>query len=643
MVYSSPSQKPHPDSGWNIQEPQHLHRRVWAVMVILVFCFAGLLARLWFLQIVHGDDYLAQAQRNRMRKVPLPAPRGLILDRNGKVLATSKASHSIAVVPAALPSAKSESKQRAKVLSSLAFLLDVTTADIQEKLDDARNRGANSYDPVRIALNVPLATIVRVEENKPRLGPAILITDDLQRDYPQGSLAAHVLGHVGLVTQDDLKRNRAALEENPSIIRLGYDDKIGKNGIERYYDSLLRGTEGSALYEVDAHSRPIRRMGEVVEKPGVTLQLSLDNRLQAAAEKALANSGHTGAAVAIDPRNGEVLALASYPTYDPNIFSMSRKQFNAAYRELANNKRHPFIDRGITSRFPPGSTFKMVTAAAALQKGAVTPTTTFYCTGGMRLGRFFGCWAVHGTENIVGAIKDSCDVYFYNAALRLGNPESSGPTYLAQIARQFGLGAETGIDLPGESSGLIPDPAWRKRVNADRPDLAYWYPGNTLNMSIGQGDVLATPLQMANVTATIANGGTWWKPHLLKDVQNLNGKIIEQAHITSHSSGIDPQNVEWVRRGMRATVTSGTGRVVDFPWLQVAGKTGSAEDVHHDLPHAWFVCFAPYKDPQIAIAVIIENAGHGASNAAPVAKAILQAMFPDPSTTKEKQTKSDAD
>jgi penicillin-binding protein 2 len=162
-------------------------------------------------------------------------------------------------------------------------------------------------------------------------------------------------------------------------------------------------------------------------------------------------------------------------------------------------------------------------------------------------------------------------------------------------------------------------------------------------MSIGQGDVLATPLQMANVTATIANGGTWWKPHLLKDVQNLNGKIIEQAHITSHSSGIDPQNVEWVRRGMRATVTSGTGRVVDFPWLQVAGKTGSAEDVHHDLPHAWFVCFAPYKDPQIAIAVIIENAGHGASNAAPVAKAILQAMFPDPSTTKEKQTKSDAD
>jgi penicillin-binding protein 2 len=385
-------------------------------------------------------------------------------------------------------------------------------------------------------------------------------------------------------------------------------------------------------------------MGEVAEKPGATLQLSIDEKLQAAAEKALAASGHTGAAVAIDPRNGDVLVLASYPTYDPNIFSLPRKQFNVAYQKLAKNTEHPFIDRAVGSRFPPGSTFKMVTAAAALQKGAVTPNTIFNCPGGLQIGRrYFKCWQVHGNENLVDAIAHSCDVYFYNAALRLGDPESSGPTYLAQIARQFGLGSQTGIDLPGESSGLIPDPAWRKRIDADRPDLAHWYPGNTANMAIGQGDVLATPLQMANVTATVANGGTWWKPHVLKDVQNLNGTITQKIKYPSHSAGIDPQNIEWVRRGMRATVTSGTGRVVDFPWLQVAGKTGSAEDVHHDLPHAWFVCFAPYKDPQIAIAVIIENAGHGASNAAPVAKAILQAMFPDPSTIKQKQTKSDAD
>jgi len=508
MVHASPAGKPKLDSGWNIQQPRRLHRRVWMVMVVLFLCFVGLFARLWFLQVVHGEDYLAQAQHNRMRKVPLPAPRGLILDRNGKVLATSKASHSVAVVPAALPSAKSESAQRGKVLSSLAFLLDVTTKDIQDKLDDAHDRGANSYDPVRIALNVPLATIVHIEENKSRLGPAILITNDLQRNYPQGSLAAHVMGHVGLVTQDDLKRNRAALQEETSTYRLGFDDKIGKNGIERYYDNILRGVDGSALYEVDAHSRPIRRMGEVAEKPGATLQLSIDSKLQAAAEKALANSGHTGAAVAIDPRTGEVLVLASYPTYNPNVFTLPRKQFNLAYRELANNKKHPFIDRAVGSRFPPGSTFKMVTAAAALQKGVVTPNTTFDCIGGMRLGRFFGCWGVHGNENLVGALKDSCDVYFYNAALRLGDSESTGPTYLAQIARQFGLGSDTGIDLPGESAGLIPDPAWRKRINADRPDMAHWYPGNTLNMAIGQGDVLATPLQMANVTATVANGGT---------------------------------------------------------------------------------------------------------------------------------------
>ncbi|MEO6907612.1 MAG: penicillin-binding protein 2, partial [Abditibacteriaceae bacterium] len=495
-------------------------------MAVLAVCFTGLLARLWLLQVVHGSDYLAQAEHNRMRKVPLPAPRGLILDIMGKVLATSQASHSIAIVPAALPSAKSESGNRVRLLTALAFLLDITPQDIQAKLDDAQKRGANSYDPVRIALNVPLATIVHVEENKSRLGPAVLITDDLQRNYPQGSLAAHVLGHVGLVTQDDLKRNRAAEIIDPSVQHMGFDDKIGKSGIERYYDSLLRGQDGSALYEVDAQSRPIRRMGEVAEKPGATLQLSLDEKLQEAAERALAASGHSGAAVAIDPRNGEVRVLASYPTYNPNIFSLPRKQFNVAYRALAYDAHHPFIDRAVGSRFPPGSTFKMVTAAAVLQKGVVTPSTIFNCPGGLRVGqRYFKCWAVHGNVNIVDAIAQSCDVYFYNAALRLGDPESSGPTYLAQIARQFGLGAQTGIDLPGESSGLIPDPAWRTRINADRPDLARWYPGNTANMAIGQGDVLTTPLQMADVTATVANGGTWRQPHIVKNIQNRNGKI----------------------------------------------------------------------------------------------------------------------
>jgi penicillin-binding protein 2 len=635
MAYASPNQKPQSDTGWNIQQQQRIHHRVWVMMAVLVLAFAGLFARLWFLQVVHGDDYLAQAEHNRLRKVPLPAPRGLILDRNGKVLATSIASHSIAIVPAALPSAKSESAKRDRLLKSLAFLLNITPQEIQAKLDDARERGANSYDPVRIALSVPLATIVHIDENKSRLGPAVLVTDDLQRSYPQGSLAAHVLGHVGLVTQDDLKRNQAAIAEDPETRRLGFDDKIGKNGIERYYDDLLRGTDGSALYEVDARSRPIRRMGEVAEKPGGTLQLSIDEKMQAAAEKALAASGHTGAAVAIDPRNGEVLVLASYPTYNPNIFSLPRRQFNAAYKKLADNTQHPFLDRALNSRFPPGSTFKLVTGAAVLQKGAVTPNTIFNCPGGLRVGeRYFRCWAVHGNVNIVDALAHSCDVYFYNAALRLGDPESSGPTYLAQVARQFGLGTEMGIDLPGESAGLIPDPAWRKRINADRPDLAQWYPGNTVNMAIGQGDVLATPLQIASVTATVANGGTWWKPHLLKDVRDLNGKIIQTEKTQSHNVGIDPKNIEWVRRGMRATVTSGTGSVVDFPWLQVAGKTGSAEDVHHDLPHAWFACFAPYKNPQVAIAVIIENAGHGASNAAPVAKAILEAMFPDPGKKK---------
>ena len=224
----------------------------------------------------------------------------------------------------------------------------------------------------------------------------------------------------------------------------------------------------------------------------------------------------------------------------------------------------------------------------------------------------------------------SCNVYFYQTALKLGNPEGSGPTYLAQIARQFGLGSPTGIDLPTDGKGLIPDPAWRKAINKNRPELARWFPGNTLNMSIGQGDVLATPLQMALVTAAVANGGTVWQPHVMKEVRDGNNKLIAQARPEGKSSGVSAENLAIVRRAMRSVVTSGTGKSVALPQVTIAGKTGSAEDDNHGLPHAWWVCFAPYENPKIAIAVIVENSGHGSENAVPVAKKILEAAFPAP-------------
>lgn len=625
--------------GWNITEPQRVKVRVWMLAAILAVAFGGLAARLWYLQILQGGTYLAQAQRNRVRRVPLPAPRGLIVDRHGNLLATSRAAHAVAVVPAALPSARSQPKEREKVLRTLGYLLKITPSDIEARLVEAKKKGGNLYDPVRVTDGVDLKTITLVEENKPRLGPAVLVTDEITRQYPNGSLAAHVLGYTGVVTEREMARAERLAATEPKTRKLRFDDSIGKIGIEDQYDALLAGVSGSALYEVDSRSQPVRRLDTIAEKAGNTVVLSIDAKMQKAAEKALAGASNSGAAAVIDVRTGEVLALASNPNFDPNVFSLSRRD-PRRQRELKRlletgisdkAKKKYFYNRAVTSHYPPGSTFKMVTAAAILEKGVAGPASpVFFCAGGLRLGRFFGCWSTHGSENLMGAMTNSCDVYFYQTALRLGNPEGSGPAFLAKTARQFGMGSPTGIDLPTDGKGLVPDPQWRKSINKNRPDLARWYPGNTLNMSIGQGDVLATPLQMALVTAAVANGGTVWQPHVMKEVRDLNQKIILQAKPKGKPTGISPENLAIIRRSMRSVVTNGTGKSVALPQVTVAGKTGSAEDDNHGLPHAWWVCFAPYENPKIAIAVIIENSGHGSENAGPVAKQILEVAFPAP-------------
>lgn len=597
-------------------------------MGLLCLAFAGLWVRLWYLQVVKGTEMLAQAQHNRIKHVPLIAPRGLILDRRLQVLATSRAAHSVAVVPAALPSLKRDPAGRTKILRTLGFLLHIPPAEIETYIGAAHDRGGHDYDPVRIAPGVDLKTMSLIEENKERLAPdnsapAALITDDIARAYPNGELAAHVLGYTGAVTEEDIA--------HPRDREVGLNDVIGKSGIERKYDNWLSGQDGSEQYEVDARLRPVRSLGFVKEKPGHTLVLTLDAKLQRVAEQALSSARNSGAVAAVDPRNGEVLVLASRPGFDPNIWSLPPNQFRDQYRALIRNEKKPLINRAVTSRFPPGSTFKMVTASAGLQQGSLNTGTVRYCGGGFNLGHaHFGCWQTHGAVNLMTAIAKSCDVFFYQAALAMGDPESSGPTYLAQIARKFGLGHKTGIDLPVDGAGIIPDPAWRKQRHEGNPSMAHWYPGNTLNMSIGQGDVLCTPLQMALVTATVANGGMLWKPHLLKEVRSSSNQLIRKIEPKGQNIGIERRNLDLVRAGMRLVVTSGTGRAVALPQVAIAGKTGSAEDAHHALPHAWFVCFAPYDNPQIAIATIVENSGHGAENAAPVAKKILEAMFPAP-------------
>lgn len=623
------SSRPRRRTGWAITDSKTVKQRVWICALVLSVAFFALLARLWFLQVVRGGDYLAQAQANRLRQIPLPAPRGLILDRHNEVLATSRLRHSISIVPAALPSARREPKERLAVLKSLGFLLKMTPAEIENDLEDARKKRAGIYDPVPIIEEADLATITLIEENKWRLGRAVLVTDDIKRFYPQGVLASHLLGYTRAVDERDLSRNQTEQQEDPDARQLKFGDVIGKSGIEREYDRRLAGTEGSDQYEVDARARPVRRVSTIPEKSGQTLVLTIDAKLQRAAEKALSAARNSGAVVALDPRNGEVLAMASRPTFDPNVFSLPRRAFNRIWGGINDNPKKPLINRAVSSRFPPASTFKTVTAIAGLQRGTLSAHTVYHCGGGYRLGgHFFGCWKTHGSVDLMGALGGSCDTYFYQTALNLGDPESSGPDYLAKVARDFGLGQETGIDLPSSTDGLVPDPQWRQRINRNHPDLAHWFPGNTLNMSIGQGDTLVSPLQLAELCSAFANGGTLWQPHIFKEWRGARRESF--ASTVRHRVSADPRNIALVRAGLRYVVTNGTGKVINLPQVAVAGKTGSAEDANQALPHAWFICFAPYENPTIAIAVIIENSGHGSENAAPVAKAILETAFPKP-------------
>ena len=613
--------------GWEIADAALIRRRAFYTLVVLALAFFSLLARLYYLQVVSGTQFVAKAQRNRLRAVAMPAPRGLITDRNGVVLATSRPVHNVAVVPGLLPNARKQSAQRAQVLQTLASLLGIDAQTIEPQIVAALKRQGR-YDAVPIATDVDLAMLTRIEENRADLGAGVLITDALRRVYPNGAIAGHLLGYSGIVNERDLARAKAQNQ------KLGAFDRVGKSGIEREYNALLQGAPGAQNFEIDAANRPLGERAPDAATPGATLYLTLDMKLQRAAENALAHARNNGAAVAIDPRNGEILAMASRPGFDPNLFELPRAQFSAAYRKLIATPGHPLLNRAATSRFPPGSTFKMISAAAGLQKGVIDPNWTVTCNGGFTLGRRFGCWKVHGRGvNLARAIAESCDVYFYQMSLRLGDPQSSGPTYLAQTARKFGLGSKTGIDLPTDEAGLVPDPAWLARVNAKHPAYAQWMPGNTLNMSIGQGDVLATPLQMAMATAAVANGGTLWKPHLLRKSQQTpqSGPILTKSE--GHNIGIDARNLELIRQDLRRTVTQGTGRAGALPNVEVAGKTGSAEDAHNVLPHSWWVCFAPYDKPTIAIAVLVENSGHGSENALPIARDILQARFPLPKPT----------
>ena len=561
---------------------------------ILVACvFAALAGRLWYLQIAMGNRLLEESKQNSRRLIRAVAPRGMVLDRNGKVLAGSRPQFIVTAVPELL-------RESPFGMRRLERILDISENDLRQILEAGTTSGA----PVRVAVDVPMEIVAGIKEQADML-PGVEVSLDQARYYPDGPLCAHIFGYLGEIDEREMQRM-------PSYPLGAF---VGKAGIEKRYERELRGSDGGKWIEVDAAGRLRRVMGNAAPQPGSTLVLAIDKFVQKAAEEGL--RGKTGAAVAIDPRNGDVLALVSKPDFDPNIFvgGVLLKD----WRRIVGNKKHPLQNRAIANKYPPGSTFKVITMTAGMRYGKVQPNMRVVCGGAYHMGRkTFHCWGRHGVVDPIKAVAQSCDVFFYTVG------RAVGINRLAVVAREFGVDKRTGIDTGGETKGTVPDEQWKREHCREKN----WYPGETVVCSIGQGYVQATPIRMALVAAAIGNGGIIYQPHIVKRVTTASGRIVHLAkpRIAARVA-FEPKQLAMLKEGLRQAVQHGTAKAAGIPGIEVCGKTGTAQDPPRPRPHAWFICFAPREKPSIAICVFAEGGGHGGSVSAPVARKMLEAWF----------------
>lgn len=666
--------------------------RLLLLRVAVLLVFAVLAGQLWRLQIVQGDTFRLKANANRFREIPETPARGIIYDREGNILARNRPRYQVAVVPEDLPD--DEAAQEAILAQLLAVLeqtppvLDASSSDITvtvavsgalpsgpavplptvEEVQEAVRQGSlgSSFRPVVVSDNVPRETALVIEEASSTLaGVEILLRP--RREYPYGELLAHVLGYTGPIPAEavDSYEERGYLQT----------DEVGLAGLEVTFEEELRGQAGYRAVVVDVHGREVGAVGQPLEAvPGHNLVLTINAELQKVASTALSEAlqaayRRAGVVVALDPRNGAVLAMVSLPSYDNNLFAagISRQ----AYSELSEDPDHPLVNHAISGIYPPGSTFKIIPAAAGLQEGVITPRTLLgdsealdgandgviwlpnrYFPWDRRQDQPFYCWVHslgygHGRINVVTALAESCDVFFYQLAGGFREFEGLGLTALDQYTLLFGLGQRTGIDLPAENAGLVPDAKWKRLTYGQN-----WVTGDTYNAAIGQGFVLATPLQMVNATAAVANGGFLYRPQLVQRVTDARGNIVwDFAPELIRELPISYESLAVVQQGMYEAVNwvHGTATEAALPGVAVAGKTGTAEyfadrnadgwpdrDSEGNLPtHAWFTAFAPYQDPEIAIVVLVEGGGEGSTVAVPVAAQILRAYFNPPATVDE--------
>jgi len=582
-----------------------------AGLVLLAILFF----RLWSLQIVTGDKYLAEANQNRTREVRVPAPRGAILDRDGNVLVDNRNSMALQLDPIELPG---EPAERRELFTRVGKILGRDAAWVRRRV--ARELKDNPPgSPITLVQDVDDDVIYYLQEHQAEF-PEVRINRIFVRKYPEGLLAAHILGSVGEVTADDL-------EEHPEK-DLAAGDTLGKTGIEQTYDDELRGKPGQTRLQVDSTGRIVSQLPSTLPEPGNSIRLSIDEKIQRAGESSLQSIGLPGAFVAMDAKNGQILGLASNPTFDPSIFTkpLTQKQVDDLYDE---DLGAPLFDRAIGGQYAVGSIFKPITAMAALDGGFITPNKVVNDAGKIEIAdqQFQNAGAVaHGPVDLRRSLEVSSDIYYY-----LLGADMNGTRQLQDWAGNFGLGRPTGIDIPGESDGLIPTPKWLNEAHREQPEYYDpWVIGQNIQFAIGQGYLQASPLQMAVAYAALGNGGTVLRPQLYLQSEDAAGRVLKEAEPKVESTfTMDEGYRDDIMKGLHDAAQSPEGTSYQvfggFP-IKVAGKTGTAERVN-EADQAWYAVLAPYDDPEIAVVVTVEEGGFGADTAAPVALQVLQEYF----------------
>ena len=580
---------------------------LWLILIV----FLVLIGRTGQLQIVKGGEYRQAAEENRIRIKDIKSPRGIIYDQNGSILVRNIPNFILQFTPADLPQ---DDSIKNELLTKISEVLKIDPSSLQNTINEEPSDSFESftlYDHIPYDQAIPLRIITSSASG-------FTLETGTFREYVDDKNLSVVLGYLGKIS----------LEQWQTLTNYAFDDYIGKSGVELSYETVLKGVNGKKEIEVDSFGKESKIISEQKPQSGKNITLTIDKELQDtlgdALEKTVSGSKNItgGAAVAIDVNSGEILALVSSPTYDLNKLTLGLSQ--EEYDLLDNNPKKPFVNRAISGEYPSGSTIKPLISLAALQEGVITPATTVMSTGGIRIDKwFFPDWKTggHGLTDLRKALAESVNTFFYMAGGGYEDKVGLGIDRITSYLKLFGLGSTLGINIPGEASGFLPSKAWKESAKGEA-----WYIGDTYHLAIGQGDLLVTPLQVATYTATVANGGTFYKPHLVKSIftTEQDATIIEPEIIRSNFINSAHYNV--VREGLRQGVTSGSSRALaDLPFTS-AGKTGTAQ-FGDNKSHAWFTSFAPYENPQIAITVLVEGGGEGNVTALPIAKLGLQNWF----------------